>query len=96
MLERNLEDVAIVIRPGRDNVAVVTVDSLEAGDILRYNDGQLTVTGRTLLGQSFAIREIQKGEAYITLGDPIGLASRQVFPGEPIDDTKFQPANASG
>src|SRR2546422_7237438 len=69
----NLEDVAIVIRPQKDNVAVVTVDLLEKGAKLKYQGGTFTLSGRALCGQSFAIEKIAKGKPYITLGDPIGL-----------------------
>ena len=78
----NLEDVAIVIRPQKDNVAVVTVDLLEKGAKLKYQGGTFTLSGRALRGQSFAIEKIAKGKPYITLGDPIGLASRPVKPGD--------------
>lgn len=88
--ERNLEDVAIVIRPEHDNVAVVTVDFLEQGARLKYRSELLTISGRTLRGQSFAIRRVRKGEPYITLGDPIGLASRSVAPGDPITDQNLE------
>ncbi len=87
---RNLEDVAIVIRPEKDNVAVVTVDFLEKGTRLRYGDGVITLSGRTLRGQSFAVEKIRKGHAYVTLGDPIGLASHAVEPGDPIDQTNLE------
>jgi len=86
----NLEDVAIVIRPQKDNVAVVTVDLLEKGTKLKHEGGVLTLSGRALRGQSFAIEKIAKGKPYITLGDPIGLASRPVKPGDPIDETNLQ------
>lgn len=81
---RNLEDVAIVIRPEKDNLAVVTVDLLEKGTGLKYRDRVVTISGRILRGQSFAIARIRKGQTFITLGDPIGLASRAVAPGDPI------------
>jgi len=81
----NLEDVAIIIRPERDNLAVVTADSLEPGMELQYRDRVLAISGRALRGQSFAVAEIKQGAPYITLGDPIGIASRDVQPGEPID-----------
>ena len=87
---RNLEDVAIVIRPEKDNVAVVAVDFLEASSRLQYRGEEMTTTGRVLRGQSFAIAKIGKGRPYISLGDPIGLASRDVEPGEPIDSTNLE------
>jgi altronate hydrolase len=89
MEPRKLEDVAIVIRPEKDNVAVVTGEFLEAGISLQHNGSALTTSGRVLRGQSFAIKKIRKGEAYISLGDPIGLASRAVEPGDPIDETNL-------
>jgi altronate hydrolase len=86
MESRNLEDVAIIIRPEKDNVAVVTADSLEPGTPLRLNGHVIKLTGRALRGQSFAIKKLKRGEAYVSLGDPIGLASRPVAPGDPIDE----------
>src|SRR6266513_1938719 len=68
---RTLEDVAIVIRPEKDNVAVVTADFLEKGATLNYRGESLTISGRALRGQSFAIKKVGEGEPYITLGDPI-------------------------
>src|SRR5271157_749520 len=90
MEERNLEDLAIVIRPERDNVAVVTAESIEKGTPLQYNGLTLVTTGHILRAQSFAIKPIRRGQAYVTLGDPIGLASRSVSPGDPIDETNLQ------
>jgi arabinonate dehydratase len=90
MKEKNLEEVAIVIRPEKDNVAVVTADSLDKGTRMRWRGESLTLAGRALRGQSFAVRKIPKGKTYITLGDPIGLASRAVHPGDPIDETNLE------
>ena len=89
MEPRKLDEVAIVIRPEKDNVAVVTADFIEKDTPLKYEGEILTVSGRTLRGQSFAINAIRRGQPYITLGDPIGLASRAVKPGEPIDATNL-------
>ncbi|HME00214.1 MAG TPA: UxaA family hydrolase [Terriglobia bacterium] len=87
---RNLEDVAIVIRPQKDNVAVVTADSVEQGTPLRHDGATMTISGRALRGQSFAIAKIPTGAAFITLGDPIGLASRDVEPGDPISESNLE------
>ncbi len=62
---------------------------LEKDTPLTYGGKALTITGRTLRGQSFAIKSIRRGQPYITLGDPIGLASRAVNPGDPIDSTNL-------
>ena len=90
MKVRNLEDVAIVVKPEKDNVAVVTVESLEKGAELLHSGERLTISGRVLRGQSFAIEKTRRGQAYISLGDPIGLASRAVAPGDPIDATNLR------
>src|SRR5579859_2726857 len=90
MTPRDLQDVAIVIRPERDNLAVVTADFLEPGTELRYRDQVMSISGRALRGQSFAVARVEKGAPYITLGDPIGIASRDVQPGEPIDVTNLE------
>jgi altronate hydrolase len=86
----NLENVAIVIRPEKDNLAVVTADALEPGVSLRSNGNVITTSGRILRGQSFAISAVRAGEPFVTLGDPIGLASRDVTPGDPIDETNLE------
>jgi altronate hydrolase len=90
MPERKLEDVAIIINPVRDNVAVVTAEFLEQGTALAHNGETILLTGRALRGQSFAVRTIRRGQAYVSLGDPIGLASRAVNPGDPISERNLE------
>jgi altronate hydrolase len=90
MKPKTLEDVAIVIRPEKDNIAVVTADFIEKGTPVEFNGEILTISGRILRGQSFVTRKIRKGEVYITLGDPIGIASRAVWPGDPVNDTNLE------
>lgn len=85
-----LEDIAIVIRPEKDNVAVVTADFIEAGTSLRYRDRVITVSGRVLRGLSFAIQAVAQGQVFVTLGDPIGLASKAVQPGDPITEENLE------
>ena len=86
----SLEDLAIVIKPEKDNVAVVTAEFIEAGTELKYGGQLLTVSGRALRGQSFAIKDIPEGSAFISLGDPIGLASVSLKPGDPVNETNIQ------
>jgi altronate hydrolase len=81
-----LEDVAIIINPAKDNVAVVTAEFIEKGTKLAHNGASVILTGRALRGQSFAIKKVARGAAYVTLGDPTGLASRSVQPGDPVDE----------
>jgi altronate hydrolase len=86
---KDLQEVAIIVRPEKDNVAVVTAEFIEKDTPLKHAGQILTVTGRTLRGQSFAVKSIRRGQPYITLGDPIGTASRSVKPGDPIDATNL-------
>ncbi|MGH9446752.1 MAG: UxaA family hydrolase, partial [Terriglobia bacterium] len=90
METRNLADVAIVIRPEKDNIAVLTADLLDQGVPLRHEETTMVMSGKVLRGQSFAICPIKKGEPYMSLGDPIGLASKDVEPGEPIDEGNME------
>jgi altronate hydrolase len=85
-----LEDVAIIIRPEKDNVAVVTVDFIEKGTRLELAGHTMTISSRVLRGHSFAIKPIRRGQPLISLGDPIGLASRGVQPGDPINERNLQ------
>ena len=86
---KNLDNFAIVVGPKTDNVAVVTVDYIDEGTELRYQGKTFTVSGRALRGQSLAVLPVRKGHPIITLGDPFGIASRRVEPGDPIDDTNL-------
>jgi len=89
MAVMSLDEVAIVIRPEKDNIAVVKTDVLEKGVQLQHSGGVITLSGRALRGQSFAVSDIAQGKPYISLGDPIGLASRVVRAGDPIDETNI-------
>jgi len=90
MAAKQLEDVAIIINPAKDNVAVVTAEFLEQGTSLVHNGRVITINGRAVRGQSFAVKKVRRGQAYISLGDPIGLASRAVNPGDPINQHNLE------
>ena len=90
MEAKTLDDLAIIIKPKKDNVAVVTADFIEQGTQLKYGDQLLTMSGRALRGQSFAIQDIPEGKPFISLGDPIGLASVSLQPGDPVNETNIQ------
>jgi hypothetical protein len=47
---QKLQDVAIVVRPGKDNVAVVTADFIEKDTRLKHGGKTLTISGRVLRG----------------------------------------------
>ena len=85
----NFAEVAIIVRPEDDNVAVVKTDFLEKGTQLQHGGTTITLSARALRGQSFAVRDIAKGKAFISLGDPIGLAARAVRAGDPVDESNI-------
>jgi len=85
-----LDDVAIVINPKKDNVAVVMADRIEQGVRIRFGDDFLTLSSRAARGQSFAIKDIPEGAPFVSLGDPIGLASAAVRAGDPVNETNIQ------
>jgi len=83
---KNVEELALIPCPGKDNVAVVTSELLEIGTPLRYAGQTFSLRSRILRGQSFAIRPVKRGGAFISLGDPFGLASRDVKLGDAISE----------
>ena len=48
------------------------------------------MSGRARRGQSFAIKDIPEGKPFISLGDPIGLASVSLQPGDPVNEAHIQ------
>jgi len=85
----SLKEVAIVVNPKKDNIAVVKADYVERGAQLELDGTTVTLSGRVLHGQSFATKDIGQGQPFVSLGDPIGLASRPVSAGEPLDETNI-------
>lgn len=86
----SLHDVAIIIHPATDNVAVSTVEVLEKDTVLELDSRTIAMRGRVLRGQSFAIQHLEKGNPIISLGDPFGVASESVEPGDPIDEKNLE------
>lgn len=80
-----LEDVAVVVRPGLDNVAAVVADDLPMGLELQVDGQRLLLPQSLRRGQSVALREIQAGEPVVSLGAPYGTARRRIAPGERVD-----------
>jgi len=66
------------------------VDVLEKGTELDLDGKTIIVSGRVMRGQSFSIQFLQKGHPFISLGDPFGIASRAVEPGDPIDEKNLE------
>ena len=93
MRQYALNDVAIIINPKKDNIAVCTAELIEKGALIRLpsnghaaKEKTLTSSGSITRGQSFALKRIPRGKPFITLGDPIGLAKVNVSPGDPITE----------
>ena len=93
MRQYALNDVAIIINPKKDNIAVCTAELIEKGALIRLpsnghaaTEKTLTSSGSITRGQSFALKRIPRGKPFITLGDPIGLAKVNVSPGDPITE----------
>ncbi|MGH9602948.1 MAG: UxaA family hydrolase [Terriglobales bacterium] len=84
----DLDKVALIAHPA-DNVAVVIAEVLPAGTQLRHGPAVLTVTRRAQRGQSLAVQSLSKGQPFISLGDPFGLASCPVSAGDPVDETNL-------
>jgi altronate dehydratase small subunit len=72
----------LVLAPG-DNIAVATSELPEGS---QRQVGGLRVVLKTSVdvGHKFAVRRIGKGEKVIKYGAPIGVASRDIEPGEYI------------
>lgn len=86
---KKVDEVAIIAHPPKDNVAVLTAEMLEIGTPLRCDGRTFALTSRVLRGQSFAIRAIKRGGAFISLGEPFGIASRDVKPGDALADANM-------
>lgn len=80
-----LSQVAVIVRPEADNVAVVLADRLAAGTALRLAGRLVTLPQALANGQSFALREIARGAPVISLGAPFGVARRRIPAGSRVD-----------
>ncbi len=73
---------AIVMKPA-DNVATV-VAAVKPGTAVAAGDATVTVTENIPFGHKFALRAIKKGEAIKKYGEIIGLATRDIAPGQHV------------
>lgn len=70
----------LLLAPG-DNIAVAT-NELPLGTV-REIDGRDVVLGATVeVGHKFAVRAIEAGSRIVKYGAPIGIAIRDIQPGE--------------
>ncbi|MDR7866841.1 MAG: UxaA family hydrolase [Sporomusaceae bacterium] len=77
---------AIVMNPA-DNVCTV-VEAVEPGASVAVDSGDgrlaVTVVDKIPFGHKFALRAIKRGEAVKKYGETIGLATRDILPGQHV------------
>jgi hypothetical protein len=66
-----------------DNV-LVTIQTLEAGDLVSIDGREITVPARLTLGHKLAARDIRNGEKILKYHMPIGSATRDIAVGEHV------------
>lgn len=95
----------LVVVNSTDNVAVATV-ALSAGTDVDLAGHSLHVTTDIPVGNKVAIKAIEKGQAVVKLGQPIGHASQKIESGQLVnaanlsaevkeDEWRTQPAKAT-
>ena len=64
-----------------DNIAVATSE-LPAGAVRDIGGRKVTLGTRVEVGHKFAVRTIEAGSRIVKYGAPIGIATRDIQPGE--------------
>lgn len=72
----------LLLAPG-DNVAVARRD-IPGGTTLEVQGLSVTLRERVLTGHKFAFRPIRKGERIFKYAAPIGVATVDIAPGDPM------------
>jgi altronate hydrolase len=70
------------LAPG-DNVAVA-VREIEAGEVVRIHGREIALPQTVQVGNKFAARRIEAGEAMVKYGTTIGHAASDIAAGEPV------------
>lgn len=70
----------LLLAPG-DNIAVATAE-LPAGAECQVGGRKVALKSGVDVGHKFAIRSIESGERIFKYGAPIGVATREIEPGE--------------
>ncbi len=74
------EDIGRLPHP-TDNVAIAT-RRLNAGTVIAMGAQQFTITATVLQGHRFAVQPIATGESLLSWGQPFGIATADLHPGE--------------
>lgn len=72
----------LVLAPG-DNVAIAKSD-IPAGTTLTVMGATLTLKAKEEVGHKFAFKPVRKGETILKYGAPIGVATADIAPGDPM------------
>lgn len=78
--KEKLIDKAIIIN-NNDNVATARAE-IPVGTILILGNNSITVRDNIPFGHKLALKNIPKGEPIIKYGQRIGIAIKDIFPGE--------------
>jgi len=74
----------LIIMHAKDNVAVVMAPSLAEGTEVSVNGISLTVKNDIPFAHKVAIRPVAKGESIYKYGEPVGIATADIEPGEHV------------
>ncbi|MEQ1880696.1 MAG: UxaA family hydrolase [Burkholderiales bacterium] len=72
----------LILAPG-DNVAIAKQD-LPANTSLEVSGAHVALKEKMLTGHKFAFKRVAKGEKIIKYGAPIGIATQDIAPGDPM------------
>ncbi|HWA13047.1 MAG TPA: UxaA family hydrolase [Burkholderiales bacterium] len=76
-------DPRVLILAPDDNVAIAKSD-LAAGTPLTVMGRPVTLKAKALVGHKFAFKPVKKGETIVKYGAPIGIATADIAPGDPM------------
>lgn len=80
----------LLVHDGRDNVGVVVVENLKAGDemlcVLTEDDSDFKLIAKqdVPIGHKIALKELEEGDTVIKYGDDIGRVIAPVATGEHV------------
>ena len=84
-----LSAVAFMLRPG-DDVAVA-VRQIDRGTLVRLPDGTIAESGNTVApGHKFAVRGVETGHQVHKYGQPIGVATAPINPGDHVHNHNLE------
>jgi altronate dehydratase small subunit len=72
----------LILAPG-DNVAIAKSD-LPANTSMEVMGARVTLKEKVLTGHKFAFKPVAKGEKIVKYGAPIGIATQNIAPGDPM------------